>query len=199
MTRQKLVEAMGRIMATQDPAAITIAEITEEADVGFGSFYNHFSSKEDILDTIYGACRADFVASARATISDKSDVPGNIACLARLVLSRALTNPLWARCMTKELTAGDAGGNSDFVNLFKTQLSLGKQLGQIHIANEEVVLRAVFACLFSAVQDTVFQRQEQASECEYIELSLRMLGMPLVQAKALANSPLPHHSNQPQL
>src|ERR1700733_13418249 len=29
----------------------SIAEITEEADIGFGSFYNHFDSKEQLFQT----------------------------------------------------------------------------------------------------------------------------------------------------
>jgi len=29
----------------------SVAEITEEADIGFGSFYNHFDSKEQLFHT----------------------------------------------------------------------------------------------------------------------------------------------------
>jgi AcrR family transcriptional regulator len=37
-------------MAAKGADAATINDITEAADVGFGSFYNHFASKEDILE-----------------------------------------------------------------------------------------------------------------------------------------------------
>jgi AcrR family transcriptional regulator len=38
------------MLASRDPAEVSIQEITEAADVGFGSFYNHFGSKADLFD-----------------------------------------------------------------------------------------------------------------------------------------------------
>ena len=40
------------LMATRPKEAITINEITEAADVSFGSFYNYFESKEDIFERL---------------------------------------------------------------------------------------------------------------------------------------------------
>ena len=43
-TRSALIAAAREMLASRDPAEVTIQEITEAADVGFGSFYNHFDS-----------------------------------------------------------------------------------------------------------------------------------------------------------
>ena len=43
-TRSKLIEAAESLFARQGVDNTRIQEITEEADVGFGSFYNHFES-----------------------------------------------------------------------------------------------------------------------------------------------------------
>lgn len=193
MTRQKLIDATRRIMMNRSPEAATIADITNEADVGFGSFYNHFSSKQDILDAIYDSCSADFVAVARDMISDESDVTRNISYLVRLVLSRSRTDPLWARCMAKELVASDTY-SSDFSGLFRTQFSLGKQLGQLHFPNVERALRVVFACLHGAIQDILAHSQDQSFEDECIELSLRITGISVMQAELLARAPLPNRA-----
>jgi len=45
-TRQALIDAAARLIAEGRGDRASIAEITEEADIGFGSFYNHFDSKE---------------------------------------------------------------------------------------------------------------------------------------------------------
>ena len=45
-TNKRLVNAALSVMAEKGLDAATINDITEAADVGFGSFYNHFSSKE---------------------------------------------------------------------------------------------------------------------------------------------------------
>ena len=48
-TRQALIDAAVRLIAEGRGDRASIAEITEEADIGFGSFYNHFDSKEQLF------------------------------------------------------------------------------------------------------------------------------------------------------
>jgi len=48
-TRQKLVDAARAMLADNRAPRASIQDITEAADVGFGSFYNHFTSKDDLL------------------------------------------------------------------------------------------------------------------------------------------------------
>ncbi|NNG40559.1 TetR/AcrR family transcriptional regulator [Flexivirga sp. ID2601S] len=48
-TRAALIRSAQEFLAEGNSAA-TIREITDRADVGFGSFYNHFASKEDLFD-----------------------------------------------------------------------------------------------------------------------------------------------------
>src|ERR687886_544567 len=49
-TRQALVDAAVRLIADGRGDRASIQEITEAADIGFGSFYNHFESKQDLFD-----------------------------------------------------------------------------------------------------------------------------------------------------
>src|SRR6478735_3904550 len=53
-TRVRLLDAAFRLMAERGMEAVAINEITETADVGFGSFYNHFESKEAIYAAVIG-------------------------------------------------------------------------------------------------------------------------------------------------
>lgn len=49
-TRAALIGAAQEILARDARADVSIQEITDTAGVGLGSFYNHFSSKEDLFD-----------------------------------------------------------------------------------------------------------------------------------------------------
>jgi len=49
-TRQKLIDAARVMLAAGTAADASIQEITNAADVGFGSFYNHFSSKAELFE-----------------------------------------------------------------------------------------------------------------------------------------------------
>ena len=46
-TRQMLIDAARVMLAAGNATQASIQEITDAADVGFGSFYNHFSTKSE--------------------------------------------------------------------------------------------------------------------------------------------------------
>ncbi|KZM74765.1 TetR/AcrR family transcriptional regulator [Nocardia terpenica] len=48
-TRNALLDAARKFLS-EGRSAVSIQEITDAADVGFGSFYNHFTSKQQLLD-----------------------------------------------------------------------------------------------------------------------------------------------------
>ncbi|MEU2778010.1 TetR/AcrR family transcriptional regulator, partial [Streptomyces sp. NPDC007162] len=49
-TRQALIRAARQILAETGDTSASIQAIAERADVGFGSFYNHFESKTELFD-----------------------------------------------------------------------------------------------------------------------------------------------------
>ena len=49
-TRRQLVDAARRILVSRATTDVSIQDITDEADVGLGSFYNHLSSKAELGD-----------------------------------------------------------------------------------------------------------------------------------------------------
>ncbi|BFM14858.1 TetR/AcrR family transcriptional regulator [Maricurvus nonylphenolicus] len=51
-TRKKLLEAAGELTLEKDLEDISIVDITEAADVGLGTFYNHFDSKQELLKAL---------------------------------------------------------------------------------------------------------------------------------------------------
>lgn len=50
--KEKIKNAALKLFLDKGFAATTIAEIMEEADLGTGTFYNHFTSKEEIINCI---------------------------------------------------------------------------------------------------------------------------------------------------
>ena len=76
-TRQALIDAAVRLIAEGRGDRASIAEITEEADIGFGSFCNHFDSKEQLFGTASGELLEQWghvVDQACAHISDPAEV-----------------------------------------------------------------------------------------------------------------------------
>src|SRR5437763_15591019 len=76
-TRQALIDAAVRRTAERRGGRASSAEITEEADIGFGSFYNHFGSKVQLFGTASGGLLEQLgqvIDQACADISDPAEV-----------------------------------------------------------------------------------------------------------------------------
>ena len=56
-TRRRLMKATYEIIARRGFEGLVIQDITEAADVGYGSFYNHFLSKDAIVSAVTDAAR----------------------------------------------------------------------------------------------------------------------------------------------
>lgn len=101
-TRQRLLEAALRLMAKKGMEGVAINEITEAADVGFGSFYNHFESKEAIYGAVMEWVFEDFADALDRLVSDIADPAEVISVSVRHTLLRAQREPVWGQFLIRE-------------------------------------------------------------------------------------------------
>src|ERR1043166_3011248 len=50
--RQRLLDAARQTIADNGVSALRIGDLTARADVGFGTFYSHFDSKDDLVEAV---------------------------------------------------------------------------------------------------------------------------------------------------
>lgn len=101
-TRERLLDAALRLMAERGMQGVAINEITEAADVGFGSFYNHFESKEAIYDALIKQVFEDFGDALDRLVQNVTDPAEAIAHCVRHTLLRARREPLWGQFLLRE-------------------------------------------------------------------------------------------------
>jgi AcrR family transcriptional regulator len=101
-TRSRLLEAALRLMARNGMEGVAINEITEAADVGFGSFYNHFESKEAIYAALTERVFEEYADTLDLIARDSSDPAEVIAVAVRHTLRRAGREPLWGHFLIRE-------------------------------------------------------------------------------------------------
>ncbi len=101
-TREKLLHAAFELIARKGIDAVAINEITEHADVGFGSFYNHFESKEAIYDAVLDAVFEQFGDALEQITRDLEDPAEVVATCVRHTLVRAKQEPLWGSFLLRE-------------------------------------------------------------------------------------------------
>jgi len=101
-THEKLLGAAFRLFGERGVDAVAINEITEAADVGFGSFYNHFASKEAIYEAVVGAVFGAFGETLDQLTADVDDPAEVIAICVRHTILRAHAEPLWGSFFVRE-------------------------------------------------------------------------------------------------
>jgi AcrR family transcriptional regulator len=89
-------------MAERGMEGVAINEITEAADVGFGSFYNHFESKEAIYAALLDWVFEDFADAMERVLGEISDPAEVIAVSVRYTMMRALREPVWGQFLVRE-------------------------------------------------------------------------------------------------
>jgi AcrR family transcriptional regulator len=94
-TRARLIEATRRLVAERGIEATPITDITDAAGVGVGSFYNHFATKEDLLEAVIADTIEAHGTALERLHEGMTDMAEIFAQNARLTVRRADHDPVW--------------------------------------------------------------------------------------------------------
>ncbi len=190
-TRSRLVGAAGELFAEQGFEATRISEITERADVGFGSFYNHFASKDAIVEAVIAAAVEEHgtaVDRLTAAVADPAEV---VAIAHRYFVRLAGDDQIWAGLLvrldlTHDVLAGVLGQRAT------RDLQAGVDAGRFSAAASPTVLMATGGALLAVMRGVLDGRIIGAGVgSEHAAGVLRMLGVPADDAEAVARRPMP--------
>jgi AcrR family transcriptional regulator len=189
-TRAKLLEAARTLFARQGVDATRINEITEEADVGFGSFYNHFQSKEAIAEAILAetvSAQAEAIEALSAQIEDPAEV---IAAAHRQFVRRARSDPDWGRLLVRMEVSHNVmlAALGPFA---ERDLRRGIEAGRLHVSNERVAMTAAGGALLAVMRAVLDRRAPRDADVHHAEGVLRLLGLTPDDAAEVARRPLP--------
>jgi AcrR family transcriptional regulator len=101
LTRAALVSAARQLLTTRDPAEVSIQEITDAADVGFGSFYNHFASKQELFDAAVEEVMEDHGALLDKVTTSIEDPAEVFAAAVRITARFPKTHPELAKIIAR--------------------------------------------------------------------------------------------------
>jgi AcrR family transcriptional regulator len=191
-TRQALIDAAVRLIAEGRGERASIQEITETADVGFGSFYNHFESKDQLFQTASGEVLerwGQMIDRACAGISDPAEV---FAVSLRISGRLGWTHPDIADFLT--------GAGLDLLDAPRglapralRDIKAGQAAGRFTIPSAEIALAAVAGGLLGLLRlrQRHPDRVKEYAVDQLAEAILRLLGVPAPEAARLAALPLP--------
>lgn len=210
-TRRRLLQAAYELMADRGRAAVAINEITEAADVGFGSFYNHFESKDDIHAAVVDDVLTRF-GEALSHIAEVLDDPAEILSASiRYVALRARREPRWGRFLVRsgfsirdlsrgmgsfllqDLKRGIDAGRFHSDDLTMTLLSVGGTAAATITAELELAAHPDETGALAAQPDLEMTGLAERAAAT----ALRLLGLAPAEAAEIASRALPRMNLEP--
>ena len=106
--RQALVEAAHTVMAEKGIDAATMSEIADLADVGAGTVYNYFASKDDLAMRVMEEVM-ERLAQRIEAVTNNFDDPGQVYAFGiRNVMKAATTDRRWSWLLRRSEVIADA-------------------------------------------------------------------------------------------
>jgi AcrR family transcriptional regulator len=192
-TRQKLLDAARGLFASQGVDNTRINEITERADVGFGSFYNHFEDKDAIVQAVFAEVVAIQGAAINAVADDLDDPAEVIAVAHRYFVRLARRDPDWAWLLIR-LDASHDIILSALGPFASRDLERGVKAGRLAVPDQSVALFASGGALLAVMRAVLDGRAPRDADVKHAEGVLRMLGLAAADAAEVANRPFPEHA-----
>ncbi len=190
-TRSALIRSAQRFIA-EGRLNVPILDITQAADVGMGSFYNHFSTKEELFE----AAVADALDDMGAVLDG---VTGSIADPAEAFATNYRLSGRLFRYRPQEAALLLANGGSLILSdrglspRALRDITAAIDSGRFSITDPELGL-AIAGGMFVGLATLLRERPERDTDAtvdEVTERLLRTLGMTAQQARNVCRRPLP--------
>jgi AcrR family transcriptional regulator len=107
-TRAALAGAARTVLADKGIDALTVAEVTGTADVGFGTFYGYFASKDELIGVVVDDVLAEIGDRNDELTAGLQDPALVVAVGVRNTLRTALQSPELASVMVRLFFSGDS-------------------------------------------------------------------------------------------
>jgi AcrR family transcriptional regulator len=190
-TRAALIRAAQTLIA-EGRTNVPILEITQAADVGMGSFYNHFATKEELFDAAVESVMDSYGQLLDSLTSDIEDPAEVFATSFRLAgrlhrqepeLSRVLLNNALRLLSSHDGLAPRA----------RRDIEAAVDAGRFTVEDVDLAVTMAAGALFCLGQLLHDQpdRDDAAAADRLAEDLLRVFGVPTQQARRICTLPLP--------
>ena len=188
--RDALISAACEIMTEKGVEAATMLEIAERADVGAGTVYNYFKSKDELAIAVLETLMHD-LAIRIEKVTNTFDDPAQVYAFGiRTVLDTATGDVRWAQMLNRSEVIADAVFR--MIGPFAIRdLRLASQAGRFGVSNAELIWRLTTHALIGASLAITSGQIPGNAKDQIIARLLCMSGIGINAAVELAARPRP--------
>lgn len=174
-TRVDLIKAAREIIAERGLEGLRVSDVTQRADVAFGTFYNQFKTKDDIIEAVVAETLvglANSIADSPAFADPAEAHAASTLAIVRIAyedpdLARLLVNLSQAEARFERIIRPQAGA----------LLERGVAEGVFAIDDLETTLTMSMAAAFEVIHGILDGRLGDGADLTCAEVLLRMAGV----------------------
>lgn len=191
-TRRALIDAARRLLESRGTTEVPIQEITAEADVGLGSFYNHFTTKAELFETAVDEVLEELGRRLDTTTAGLDDPAEAYALGVRITARLARSQPAVARVLVQAGSRYLASARG-LAPRARRDLQDGIDAGRFTVTDTELALTVTAGSVLTYLEVALADPDSASDSSADVlaEMLLRSVGMPAAAARLLAHQPLP--------
>jgi AcrR family transcriptional regulator len=197
-TRRRLMRAAFGIIARRGFEGLVIQDITEAADVGHGSFYNHFTSKDAIVQAIVDAARVRIKSVYECMAGLTDDRVEAFARDLRMCLYLSQTDEVWGWFVIRTVLSG-----KELRNSIRGNIQRGIHAGIRDNAFKHHDIEMAYETIAGLLLLGTLKLASGEAPDDYLEkivsTALKTLSVPDGKIKEVMSKPLPELNLQPFL
>jgi AcrR family transcriptional regulator len=189
-THASLVSAAKSLVFERPQQKISIQDITDRAQLGLGTFYNYFETKNDVYEAVLADLRQKFTRDLdriRATLVDPAT---SIAVTIQYSLREAQDNKEWHDFIEFSGIKGEHLLRQEDAEC-RNDVERGANTGRFKVENIEFTSQLITGMLNHVTREIENKHLTRDAIAETARHILRMLGIPDPVAKSLTQTPLP--------
>ncbi|MFJ8036576.1 TetR/AcrR family transcriptional regulator [Streptomyces sp. NPDC096032] len=192
-TRRALVRAARQILAESGDTGASIRSIAERADVGLGSFYNHFPSKRELFDAAVADALEEYGEAVEEHLGTLEDPAERVAGGVRLSTRVAASRPQIVQILRYSGLGRIHAGRGLLTCSARRDVEHGIASGRFAVADPALALAVLNASLLALLELWLTQPEADSDQAAgtLAEMLLHAFGLPPAEARALARRPLP--------
>jgi AcrR family transcriptional regulator len=190
--RRRLLDAARQLIADGGVKGLRISDVTEYADLGFGTFYTYFDTKDALIEAVVAEALTRLASTIGGAALECSDPAEAASVSYRRFLRFGVDEPQLARVLVELDRAGDIF-ESAITPWARETLERGASSGRFDVSNIELSLTTVAASALAAIRAILAGRLDPgaATESSGAEMMLRGFGLDADAARTIAHRELP--------
>ena len=189
-TRKTILEAAFRLIGNEKGLTVRIEEICAAAHVSRGTFYNYFTSLEQLFEVLAIELSHDLNRALMSTWDETLSHAEGANAAIQHYLGYARRDPAWAWAMVHLSAFGPTFGAEAWDACYRS-IEKGIDAGEFDVPNATVGRDLMTGTVLATVRNTLRSPGGRSQSRIVAYHLLRAFGVPDARAKEIADRPLP--------